>query len=44
MKVSMWRSELHGRKTTMEGFGRKRNDITEDTVMGLDDVHEEGCV
>lgn len=44
MTVSMWRSELCGGKTNIEGFGRKRNGITEDTVIDLDWVHEEGCV
>jgi len=44
VKVSMWRSELHGSKTNIEGFERKTNDITEDTVIDLDGVHEEGDV
>lgn len=44
MKVSVWRSELHGGKTNIEGFGRKRSDVTEDAVIDLDSVHEEECV
>lgn len=33
MKVNMWRSELRGRKTNIEGIERKRNYITEDAVI-----------
>lgn len=44
MKVSIWTSELHGGKIIIGGFGRNRNYFTEDTVVGLDGAHEEGCV
>lgn len=42
VKVTMQSSELRGRKTNTEGFGKKINDITEDTVICLDMVKKRG--
>lgn len=44
LKLAWWKSELHGGKTNIGGFGRMRNGVTEDTVIDLDGVHEERCV
>lgn len=43
-KVTMQSSELHGRGTNTKGFGKKINDISEDTLVDLDGAQEKGCV